>query len=51
MNDPSAQVLLEEGVGANALMAMAVIESIPIVVMFLIFREYLMRGIKLQGFK
>jgi ABC-type glycerol-3-phosphate transport system permease component len=51
INDPAAQVILEEGVGPNALMALAVIESIPIVVMFLVFREYLMRGIKLQGFK
>ncbi|MCK5714028.1 MAG: carbohydrate ABC transporter permease [Hyphomicrobiaceae bacterium] len=51
MNNPAVQMMMEEGVGPNALMAMSVIESIPIVVLFLIFREYLMRGIKLQGFK
>ena len=51
VDNPAVQMMMEEGVGPNALMAMSVIESIPIVVLFLIFREYLMRGIKLQGFK
>jgi len=37
--------------GYNSLMALAIVESIPVFIMFLIFRKYLMTGIKLRGFK
>jgi len=43
--------LLISGMGINGIMALAVIESIPTFIMFIIFREYLMTGIKLRGFK
>ena len=37
--------------GYNALMALAVVESIPIFIAFLIFREQLMKGIQIAGLK
>lgn len=39
--------ILEEGMGFNGLMALAIIESMPVFIMFIVFREYLMKGIKL----
>jgi len=33
--------------GWNGIMALSVMESIPVIIGFLIFREYLMKGIKL----
>jgi len=38
-------------VGPNTLMAVSIIQSIPVFIMFIIFREQLMKGIKLRGFK
>ncbi len=49
--DPAAQRLISSGVGYNALMALAVIESIPIFLAFVIFREQLMKGIQISGLK
>jgi multiple sugar transport system permease protein len=49
--DPAVQKLLASGVGYNALMALSVIESIPIFLAFLVFREQLMKGIRLSGFR
>jgi len=49
--DPAAQRLLTSGIGFNALMAIAVIESIPMFIAFLIFREQLMKGIQISGLK
>jgi multiple sugar transport system permease protein len=49
--DPAAQQLISSGVGFNALMALAVVESIPIFLAFLIFREQLMKGIQIAGLK
>jgi len=43
--------MLEAGLGMNAVMAMGIFQSIPCFVMFIIFREQLMKGIKLRGFK
>jgi len=43
--------LLKAGLGMNAVMAAGIIQSIPVFIMFIIFREQLMRGIKLRGFK
>ena len=43
--------MIELGWSWNGLMAMSIVESIPVFVMFIIFREYLMTGIKLRGFK
>lgn len=49
--DPAAQRLLSSGIGFNALMAIAVIESIPMFIAFIIFREQLMKGIQISGLK
>jgi ABC-type glycerol-3-phosphate transport system permease component len=49
--DPAIQRLVASGVGYNALMALSVVESIPIFLAFLIFREQLMKGIRLSGFR
>ncbi len=49
--DPAAQALLSSGVGYNALMALAVVESIPMFLAFVIFREQLMKGIQIAGLK
>ena len=40
-----------KGLGANAIMAVSILQSIPVFIMFIIFREQLMKGIKLRGFK
>jgi multiple sugar transport system permease protein len=49
--DPAIQKLVASGVGFNALMALSVVESIPIFLAFLLFREQLMKGIRLSGFR
>jgi multiple sugar transport system permease protein len=49
--DPAAAQLVASGVGYNALMALGVIESIPMFIAFLIFREQLMKGIQVSGLK
>lgn len=49
--DPAAQQLMTSGIGFNALMAIAVIESIPMFIAFLLFREQLMKGIQISGLK
>jgi len=49
---PSSGEIEEIGfLGWNGIMALSVMESIPVIIGFLIFREYLMKGIKLRGFK
>jgi len=37
--------------GWNAMMALSVVQSIPLVIVFIVLRESLMKGIKLRGFK
>jgi ABC-type glycerol-3-phosphate transport system permease component len=49
--DPAMQQLVSSGVGYNALMALSVVESIPMFIAFLIFREQLMKGIQIAGLK
>jgi len=49
--DPESARLLESGMTYNGLMAVAVIQSIPVFIIFIIFREQLMTGIRLRGFK
>lgn len=51
MTDEHSKRLVASGMGYNGLMALSIIESIPIFIMFLVFREQLMKGIKLRGFK
>lgn len=49
--DPAVQKLLASGVGFNALMALSLIESIPMFLAFVLFREQLMKGIQISGLK
>jgi multiple sugar transport system permease protein len=49
--DPAMQQLVSSGVGYNALMALSVVESIPMFLAFLVFREQLMRGIQIGSLK
>jgi len=42
---------LEQPMGWNLVMVASIIQAIPVFIMFLIFREELMKGIKLRGFK
>jgi len=49
--DEESRRLIASGMGVNGLMAISIIESIPVFIMFIIFREQLMKGIKLRGFK
>lgn len=49
--DPAARALISSGVGFNALMALSVVESIPMFLAFLLFREQLMKGIQIAGLK
>jgi len=49
--DPSTRRILESGMTYNGLMAVSIIQSVPVFIMFIIFREQLMTGIKLRGFK
>ncbi|HHY97923.1 MAG TPA: carbohydrate ABC transporter permease [Firmicutes bacterium] len=50
-NAPPTANLDPSYIGMNAVLALSVIESIPVIVMFAIFREQLMKGIKIRGFK
>lgn len=49
--DPAVEALMASGIGYNALMALAVVESIPVFIAFLLFREQLMKGIQIAGLK
>jgi ABC-type glycerol-3-phosphate transport system permease component len=49
--DPAMQQLVSSGVGFNALMALSVVESIPMFIAFLVFREQLMKGIQISNLK
>jgi len=42
---------LKMGYGYTALMAVAIIEAIPVFLMFIVFREEIMKGVRLRGFK
>jgi len=54
VGSPSGPVLnsqMTQGVlGWNGVMAMAVLQSIPVFVAFLLFREQIVRGVKITGF-
>ena len=43
--------MMRQGIGFNALMALSIIESIPLFAMFVVFREEIMKGVRLQGLK
>ena len=45
------QEVLEKGLSWNGLMVLGLLQTIPIFIMFIICREYLLRGIRIRGFK
>jgi ABC-type glycerol-3-phosphate transport system permease component len=49
----SAQVaaLISQGLSWNGLMVLGLMQSIPVFVFFIIAREYLLKGVKIQGLK
>ncbi len=47
----AAEALRASGAGYNALMALALIECIPIMLLFMFFREQIMKGVKMKGLK
>jgi multiple sugar transport system permease protein len=50
MNE-SMRAILEAGLSWNGLMVLGLLQTIPIFIMFIICREYLMRGIRIRGLK
>jgi len=48
---PEVDEAIRAGISFSGLMAVSIIQSIPVFIMFIIFREYLMTGIKIRGFK
>jgi ABC-type glycerol-3-phosphate transport system permease component len=47
----SMREILEAGLSWNGLMVLGLLQSLPIFIMFIICREYLMRGIRIRGLK
>jgi multiple sugar transport system permease protein len=45
------QEILQAGIGWPALMVLGILQTIPIFIMFLICREYLLKGVRLRGLK
>jgi ABC-type glycerol-3-phosphate transport system permease component len=48
---PEQIEMMRLGIGFNALMALSVIETIPLFIVFALFREQIMKGVRLQGLK
>jgi ABC-type glycerol-3-phosphate transport system permease component len=48
---PAAQAMRQAGAGFNALMALALIQCIPMLILFVFFREQIMKGVKMKGLK
>jgi ABC-type glycerol-3-phosphate transport system permease component len=47
----SMREILQSGLSWNGLMVLGLLQTIPIFIVFIICREYLMRGIRLRGLK
>jgi ABC-type glycerol-3-phosphate transport system permease component len=47
----AAEALRAAGAGYNSLMALALIECIPVFTLFIFFREQIMKGVKIKGLK
>jgi ABC-type glycerol-3-phosphate transport system permease component len=47
----AAQGALAAGLSWNGLMVLALLQTIPIFLMFILCREYLLKGVKISGFK
>ena len=50
-NNPELQKLLDAGLSWNGLMVLGLLQTMPIFVMFIICREYLMKGIRIRGLR
>jgi ABC-type glycerol-3-phosphate transport system permease component len=48
---PEQMEMMRQGIGFNALMALSVVETIPLFTIFVLFREQIMKGVRLQGLK
>lgn len=48
---PATEEYLAAGLGINAVMAMGIIQSLPMIAVFIILREYIMKGVRLSGFR
>jgi multiple sugar transport system permease protein len=49
--NPNLQKMLRAGLSWNGLMVLGLLQSFPIFVMFIVCREYLMKGIRIRGFR
>jgi ABC-type glycerol-3-phosphate transport system permease component len=49
--NPRLREIMESGLSWNGLMVLGLIQTTPIFIMFIICREYLMKGIRLRGLK
>jgi multiple sugar transport system permease protein len=45
------QLLMSAGLSWNGLMVLGILQSLPIFIVFIICREYLLKGIQLRGLK
>lgn len=50
-NNPTVRKILESGLSWNGLMVLGILQSLPIFVMFIVCREYLMKGIRIRGLR
>ena len=51
LDNPQLRKMLEAGLSWNGLVVLGLLQSIPIFIMFIICREYLMKGIRIRGFR
>lgn len=51
VDNPQLRKMLEAGLSWNGLVVLGLLQSFPIFVAFIICREYLMKGIRIRGFK
>jgi multiple sugar transport system permease protein len=50
-SNPQLRKIMEAGLSWNGLMVLGLLQTIPVFLMFIICREYLMKGIRIRGFK
>lgn len=50
-NNPELRRILEAGLSWNGLMVLGLLQTIPVFIMFIICREYLMKGIRIRGLR
>jgi ABC-type glycerol-3-phosphate transport system permease component len=50
-SNPQLRKVMEAGLSWNGLMVLGLLQTFPVFIMFIVCREYLMRGIRIRGFK